>query len=171
MSQYAVPTRRAESGSRGQTRLGRPLHPQALPRALRGGLRPASTRPLGRLLIPRGALGAVKPVRALRRSRRAATRRRNVLSVLFGALMVAIALGLATGAAGAWWAVVAVLPLACGYVALVARARRVAAEREFRMAFLPAKVSAVGLDDLFSRPDDEPSQVMRHIRARARASG
>jgi len=135
-------------------------------------------RPLGRLLSPRSGLGTVSagqfgaPARALRRSRRAATRRRNVLSVLFGALMVAIALGLATGAAGAWWAVIAVLPLACGYIALVARARRIAAEREFRMAFLPARVSAAGLDDLFSRPgEDEPLQPVRNLHTRARASG
>ncbi|GEM_PF-5457161 len=96
-------------------------------------------------------LGAGSSKSAARRHTLA--RQRQVVSGLVGALAVCLAAALATGAAAAWWAVVALLPLASAYVAVVARSRRIAAEREIAYAFFgqhEAPVRALGgIEDLF----------------------
>ena len=66
---------------------------------------------------------------------RAAYRRRRVLTVLFGAVTISALVALVTGAAAAWWVVVALLPLVCAYLAVLFRTRRLMAEREINVAF------------------------------------
>lgn len=82
-------------------------------------------------------LALVQPGRAS--SKRVAARRRLVLSVLVAALAVATALAFSTGAGAAWWAVVALVPFLLGYLAVFTWLRGREAEREFKMAFLPAR--------------------------------
>jgi hypothetical protein len=68
-------------------------------------------------------------------SRGAVARQRQVVTGLAGALMLCVAVAVVTGASAAWWAAVALLPLACAYVAVLARSKRIAAEREISYAF------------------------------------
>jgi hypothetical protein len=68
-------------------------------------------------------------------------------------LAVPLVVALATGWAVAWWAVVALVPVMCTYVAILMRTRRVMAEREIDVAFFgPAgrAGSASGLEEVFS---------------------
>ncbi len=51
-------------------------------------------------------------------------RQRRVLSVMLLTLAVPLVIALATGWAAAWWAVVALLPVVCTYVAILMRTRR-----------------------------------------------
>jgi hypothetical protein len=178
VSRNVAPVRRAQSWGKGQRRLARPLASQVAPRALRGNLGPVGMTPFGRFAGTRGGRVAVGPrqlggpVRALRRSRRATTRRRNVLAGLLAALVACAALALVTGAAGAWWASLGLGLLAAGYLVLLNRARRLEAEREFHLAFLPARMSASGLEELFSHSG--PAEVGVAVGSgagRARASG
>jgi hypothetical protein len=82
-----------------------------------------------------GARGAMRePGRW--RSRRAAARRRQVVAAFAAGLAVCLFVGLATGSTVAWWCLVALLPFACGYLALLAWVRRLEAEREINAAFL-----------------------------------
>ena len=101
-------------------------------------------------------------VPAARSRARASTiaRQRRVLSVMLSTLAVPLVVALATGWAAAWWAVVALLPVLCTYVAILVRARRQMAEREIDVAFFgPAGRVAHGLEEVFSG------------RRRARSSG
>lgn|GEM_PF-3502308 len=82
----------------------------------------------------RGASASRGHVRS--RSRQAAARRRQVFSVLGAGLGLSLSMGLVTGSAVAWWCFVALLALACSYLALLAWARKLEAEREFNLAFL-----------------------------------
>jgi hypothetical protein len=78
-------------------------------------------------------------------------RQRRVLSVMLSTLAVPLVVALATGWAAAWWAVVALLPVLCTYVASLVRARRQMAEREIDVAFFgPAGRVAYGLEEVFS---------------------
>ena len=83
----------------------------------------------------------------------AATRQRHVVLTLCGVLLACAAVGLATSASAAWWAFVAVLPVAFVYVAMLLRKRRIAAEREITRAFFGRakanKAVAGGLEELF----------------------
>jgi hypothetical protein len=65
-----------------------------------------------------------------------------VLTVLLGCLALAALVGLSTGSGAAWWVVIALSPLVSGYLALLAWARRVSAEREFNLAFFAGTVGA-----------------------------
>ena len=58
-----------------------------------------------------------------------------MLTVLLSALAVPTLVALVTGAAVAWWVVVALLPLVCAYLAVLFRTRRIMAEREINVAF------------------------------------
>jgi hypothetical protein len=82
--------------------------------------------------------GARSAARAPGQSRpsRAAARRRLVLGALVAVLAACVLAGLSTGSTVAWWCMVAVLPLACSYLALLAWVRRLEVEREFNTAFL-----------------------------------
>src|SRR5580693_520446 len=53
------------------------------------------------------------PVARSRSRARTIARRRRVLTILFAALAISVMVALVTGAAAAWWAVVALLPLEC----------------------------------------------------------
>ena len=99
-----------------------------------------------------GAMAQGRIIAGHSRSRaRAAARRRRVLSVLFIALAVPLALALFTGSTAAWWVVLALLPLTCAYLAVLFRTRRLMAEREINVAFFggPDRVET-GLEDVFS---------------------
>lgn len=65
-----------------------------------------------------------------------------MLAVLLGCFAFAALVGLFTGSGAAWWVVIALSPLVSGYLALVAWARRVSAEREFNLAFFAGKTPA-----------------------------
>ncbi|MHB1496392.1 MAG: hypothetical protein ACYCXN_00530 [Acidimicrobiales bacterium] len=178
MSRNVATNRRAQSWGKGQRRLARPLASKVVPRALRGNRGPVGVTPFGRPAGTRGGRGTVGPrqlggpVRALRRSRRATTRRRNVLAGLLAALVACAALALVTGAAGAWWASLGLVLLAAGYLVLLNRARRLEAEREFHLAFLPARMGASRLEELFSRSGPAEVGVAAGGSAgRVRASG
>jgi Flp pilus assembly protein TadB len=87
----------------------------------------------------------------------AAVRRRRVLAVMLGVLAVPAVIGLATGSAAAWWAVVAFLPVVCTYLAVLFRARRLMAEREINLAFFGSVNRAGhGLEDAFGFHYEEP---------------
>lgn len=102
--------------------------------------------------------GPVRPlnrpgVPAARSKARAGTiaRQRRVLSVMLLTLVVPLVVALATGWAVAWWAVVALVPVMCAYVAILMRTRRMMAEREIDVAFFgPAGRAGSGLEDVFS---------------------
>lgn len=149
MSKTVVPTRRAQSPGKWARPLGSPV----TKRALSGNVASVGTRRSWRWPAARGAVGPRQlggPARALRRSRRATTRRRNVLEALFGALAACVALAAATGATDAWWAALGLVVVASAYLVLLGRARRIEAEREFHLAFLPARMGALGFDEMFS---------------------
>ena len=82
-----------------------------------------------------------------------AQRRRHVVMVLGVALAASAMTAVATGSSAAWWAVLALLPLGCAYVAVLLRSRRIAAEREITQAFFgPAGVNGAGfasIEELF----------------------
>jgi len=93
---------------------------------------------------------------------RGAARRRRVLSVLFAALAVPLGLALWTGLAAAWWAVLALLPITCAYLAVLFRNRRLMAEREINLAFFVGPHRAeVGLEDVFSVRYPEELEELR----------
>jgi len=80
-----------------------------------------------------------------------AARRRLVMTVLLTALALPALVGLATGSTAAWWLVVALLPVVCTYAAVVMRAQRLMAEKEFNVAFLGGtNLGATGLEDIFA---------------------
>ena len=169
MSQQHVLARRDPARHRGQAFSGRRAQPVPVAR------RAASTytlTSLGTLFAtantPAGARASRAPGRPARASsRRAQARRRRVLGALIGAFVVAAVLAVATGEAAAWWATLAVLPLVCSYLALLARARRVAAVREFNSGFLSRRASdEMGLEEFLA--GREPAQVSpRQLRAGA----
>lgn len=124
----------------------------------------------------RGPVPLSPPLRTVRAKARAdaAARRRLVMTVLVLALIAPALVALATGSTGAWWVVVAMLPLVCTYGAVVLRARRLQAEREFNIAFMGGtKVSHVALEDLFSsRPVRPlPGSIDLRERRQVAASG
>lgn len=81
----------------------------------------------------------------------AAARRRLVMTVLLVAFALPTLAAVVTGSALAWWAALIMLPLVCIYGAVVVRARRVMAEKEFNVAFLGGtNLVAPGLEDIFS---------------------
>ena len=74
-----------------------------------------------------------------------------MLTVLLVALAIPVLLGLATGAAAAWWVAVCLLPVVCAYVAVLFRTRRLSAEREINVAFFGGpQRGEFGLDDVFA---------------------
>ena len=80
-----------------------------------------------------------------------AARRRLVMTVLLTTLAVPALVGLATGSTAAWWLAVALLPVVCTYAAVVVRAQRLMAEKEFNVAFLGGtNLGAAGLEDIFA---------------------
>lgn len=105
-----------------------------------------------------GGPGAAR--RAPRKSN-AAARRRLIMTVLLSALALPVLVGLATGSTVAWWAAVLILPLVGAYTAVVMRAQRALAEKEFSLAFLGGtQLAAPGLEEIFtagasSTADDE----------------
>jgi hypothetical protein len=86
--------------------------------------------------VPSPGAGSAARVPGQSRPSRAAARRRLVLGALVAVLAGCVLAGLVTGSTVAWWCMVAVLPLACGYLALLAWVRRLEVEREFNTAFL-----------------------------------
>ncbi len=135
MRKYRVLLGRAQAGMDGQT----------IVLSRRAPFKPSRpVRPLNRPGVP-----------AARSKARAGTiaRQRRVLSVMLLTLAVPLVVALATGWAVAWWAVVALVPVMCTYVAILMRTRRVMAEREIDVAFFgPAgrAGSASGLEEVFS---------------------
>jgi len=80
---------------------------------------------------------------------RVAARRRLVLTVLLVALCLPVLVGLATGAAAAWWVAICLLPVVCTYLAVLFRTRRLSAEREINVAFFGGpQRGEFGLDDM-----------------------
>jgi hypothetical protein len=118
----------------------------------------------------RAQVGAPSPYRpqlglvaAPRRRSHGAVRRRRVLVVLGLALVVPSVAGVLTGAAAAWWAVAALLPFACAYVAVVMHTRRRTAEREINIAFFGrASRTEASLEEVFT---GELEQVPPRLRA------
>ena len=139
-----------------------PQRPWALfvyPRAHGGAVVPTRASglraPLADVRASGASLGRSSPAaraRGFARARRAAARRRLILGALFGSLVVAVALAVAAGLSAAWWAAAGLLLAACGYLGLLSWARKIAAEREFKLAFLPARTRASRLEELFSQP-------------------
>jgi hypothetical protein len=80
-------------------------------------------------------------------------RQRRVVMTLCSAIILCSTLAILTGASAAWWALVGVLPVACAYMAVLLRARRIMAEREMTKAFFDGASgdwAAMGsLEDLF----------------------
>ena len=116
-------------------------------------------RPLNRAGVP-----------AARSKARAGTiaRQRRVLSVMLSTLAVPLVVALATGWAAAWWAVVALLPVLCTYVAILMRTRRLMAEREIDVAFFgPAGRVALGLEEVFSGAGGQCGPLRAHGRPAA----
>ncbi|MGC8627489.1 MAG: hypothetical protein ACP5VR_08030 [Acidimicrobiales bacterium] len=106
--------------------------------------------------VPRGRAEA-KPRRgALRRE--ALARQRQVVGALVVTLVLCVVLAVATGATAAWWAVVALLPLTCAYMAVLARSRRISAEREISYAFFgdagQEHLPPGGFEELFAAKSD-----------------
>jgi len=90
------------------------------------------------------------PVARSRSRARTVVRRRRVLTLLFAALAVPTLVALATGSAAAWWVVVALLPVACAYLFVLFRTRRIMAEREINVAFCGrGERTDATLEDLF----------------------
>ena len=158
MSRVVTP-RHGAGSSRHQKVPPRPWALLAHPRAHRGALVPTRASglrgPSADLRASGASLGRSSPAvraRGFARARRAAARRRLILGALFGSLVVAVALAVAAGLSAAWWAAAALLLAACGYLGLLSWARKIAAEREFKLAFLPARAGASRLEELFSQP-------------------
>ena len=112
---------------------------RSLPGGPVGRSRMAPPRSMGFVGAPVGApMRAAGPVPTRSELQR---RRQNVLLGLLGAVVVTLALGLVFRPAFAL-NIVADLALAA-YVALLVRARTIAAEREMKVRYLPGPVSAV----------------------------
>ena len=80
-----------------------------------------------------------------------AARRRLVMTVLLTALAIPTLVALGTGSTALWWVVVAFLPVVCTYAAVVVRAQRLQAEKEFNVAFLGGtNLRTSGLEDIFT---------------------
>lgn len=149
-------------GASSKERAALPLQPWALhahPRARRGRLALARAgrvrAPLARLQLSGASSRRPSPAaraRGFARARRAAARRRLILGALSGSLVVAVVLAVAGGLSAAWWAAAGMVLVMCGYLGLLSWARKVAAEREFTLAFLPARAGATRLEELFSQP-------------------
>jgi len=103
-------------------------------------------------MVPRGRTEAKPRRRALRRE--ALARQRQVVGALVVTLVLCVVLAVGTGATAAWWAVVALLPLTCAYMAVLARSRRISAEREISYAFFgdadQKHLPSGGFEELFA---------------------
>jgi hypothetical protein len=96
----------------------------------------------------------------------AAARRRLVMTVLLSALALPALVALATGSTAAWWVVVGLLPVVCTYVAVLFRARRLMAEKEFNVAFLGgSNLVAPGLEDIFAGHREAAGASYGHLSA------
>jgi hypothetical protein len=128
--------------------------------------RPEPMRPVA-LSRPLPVAGAdLAKVRRARSRAQAAARRRLVLTVLLFALAVPLLLALATGSTGAWWAVVALLPVVFAYLAVMFRARRLSAEREINVAFFGGpQRGEFGLDDMFPAAYAQEPAELRAVSA------
>ena len=169
-----VPARRGAGFSRHKRVPQRPWSLFVNPRAHRGALVPTRVSglraPLAGLRASGASLGRSSPparARGAARARRAAGRRHLILGALFGFLVVAAALAVVAGFSAAWWGVAAVSLVACGYLGLLSWARKTAAEREFKLAFLPARAGATGLEELFSQPGESQAGGPRREPLRA----
>lgn len=151
-------SRRAQAGSVGYATLyGVPTGPR--PAAVRGPARPGqAVRGPARPGQAERAVGATPyriPTPGARSRARSIARQRQVLAVLLVCLAIPALVAVATGSTAAWWVVLALLPLVCTYVAVLFRARRVQAEREFNVAFLGgSNVATMGLEEIFSARTD-----------------
>lgn len=135
MPKYGLWRHRAQTGTNGYA----VLYPSAASTARRAGRVPVA--------VPRAV-----PRRSPRAA--AAARRRRALATLLVALGIPTLIALVTGSAAAWWVVVALLPVVCGYLAVMFHNRRLMAEREINMAFSgPAGRGLTGLEEMFSVPD------------------
>ena len=154
-------SRRAQAGFKGYAA----LYPQAAePRRKPTVLSVRSQLP--EPLVPAPARSGRAKARA-----DAAARQRLVLTVLFSALFLPALVALATGSSTAWWVVLAVLPFVCAYLAVLFRARRLQAEKEFNTAFLGgARLSAAGLEDIFSARQELRGSHLRDQRQQVAAS-
>ena len=132
MRKYRWWLRRAQAGQNGYG----VLYP------VRSGPKPAFVR---RGPVPVGGPGP------RRRRRGAVARQRRALLVIVAGLAAPALVALATGSATAWWVVLALLPVACTYLAVMFRARRLMAEREINIAFFGSSGRAItGLEEVFS---------------------
>jgi Flp pilus assembly protein TadB len=91
-----------------------------------------------------------------------AARRRRVLTVMVGVVAAPALVALATGSSVAWWVLLGMLPVVLVYLAVLYRARRQRAEREFNVAFFgKSRRGAAGLEEVFPGNQDTewtPSQ-------------
>jgi hypothetical protein len=88
------------------------------------------------------------------------------LTILFAALAISVLVALVTGAAAAWWAVVALLPLECVYLFVLFRTRRLMAEREINLAFVgPGDRNNAALEDLFSGHSSHTDEELKAVGA------
>ena len=155
-------SRRAQAGFKGYSA----LYPAAIEPRRQGPVAPARGQ------LPTEALVSA-PMRSGRAKAKAdaAARQRLVLTVLFTALVLPALTALATGSTAAWWVVLAVLPFVCAYLAVLFRARRLQAEKEFNTAFLGgARLSAAGLEDIFSARPELRGSHLRDQRQQVAAS-
>lgn len=142
------------------------------PRAKKGALGYAALYPS----VEHGGLSSLQPrppapLRPVARSGRAraravaAARRRLVMTVLLCTLALATLIALVTGSTAAWWVVVGLLPLVCTYAAVVLRARRLMAEKEFNVAFLGGtNLATASLEDIFAARPVPGSIDLRDLR-------
>ena len=111
---------------------------------------PARAAARGRAVPLAGPVAAVR--RPLTASQVAAQRRRRVLVMLAGSVVVTLALAVL---AGGWFVLLHLLAdaLLVTYVVLVLRTVRLAAEREMKVAFLPHRQSSVAA----------PTTLLEHV--------
>ena len=84
-----------------------------------------------------------------------AARRRRALMVVVGVVAAPSLVALATGSSVAWWVLLGMLPVVLVYLAVVFRARRQRAEREFNVAFFgKSRRGAAGLEEVFPGGQD-----------------
>ena len=124
-------------------------------------LRSVQAEPVRSVMAPARRLRPVSRTASRTASRsKIAARRRLVLSVLFVALGVPFLVAVATGSAAAWWAVLALLPLVCTYLAVLFRSRRLTAEREINVGFFGgSERGEFGLDDMFPSEYGEAEEL------------